>query len=252
MFLVYDNIINKQIYSPFRTLQNTGEHNPYVSRLRPTWQEFMLLPTWSGEGNDSAPEPVYRRFLDALGIIFNHLTHLRSSAMEQASTWGLDCFRLATMSKHLLDKINRFYMAESNRDVLHMMSGFREENDAYFVPRTHVEIPFLANNEYVSHIFPNYQKWLSEFKSPQGDKNRLAAGNFLYKVLPYLARVVIQDAPYHIKKYPDSEFSRFFVQNVMLKHPEYHEYCSTAIGQAAEIAAARNHQETANLNSAAQ
>jgi hypothetical protein len=212
----------------------------------------MLLPSWSGVNNTSAPDTVYRRVLKQVGVEFNHLTHLRSSGLEQASTWGLDCFRLATMSKHLLDKINRFYMAESNRDVLSMMSGFVEEGDTYVVPRSQVEIPYLLNNEYVSHIFPRYLTWVAESESQNGDKNRLAAKNFLFSVLPCLARVVIQDAPYHLVKYPSSEFSQFFRAQVYLKHPAYAEYCRSAIEKADEFASARRDSETRDLNSASQ
>jgi hypothetical protein len=212
----------------------------------------MLLPSWSGVSNSSAPDTVYRRVLKEVGVEFNHLTHLRSSGLEQASTWGLDCFRLATMSKHLLDKMNRFYMSESNRDVLSMMSGFVEEGDNYLVPRSHVEIPFLANDEYVSHIFPSYLRWVAESQSRHGDKNRLAAKNFLFGVLPCLARIVIQDAPYHLKKYPSSEFSQFFRTHLTLKYPAYAEYCFDAIKKAGEFAEARRNEETRDLNGATQ
>jgi hypothetical protein len=229
------------------------EHNPLCTRNRPNWQELMLLHSWSGETNISAPDTVYRRVLKSVGVEFNHLTHLRSSGLEQASTWGLDCFRLATMSKHLLDKINRFYMAESNREVLTMMSGFVEEGDtSYVVPRTQVEIPYLLNDEYVSHIFPNYCTWVAESQSRNGDKNKLAAKNFLFGVLPCLARIVIQDAPYHLEKYPSSEFSRFFRAQVYVKYPAYAEYCRSAIKKADEFATARRERATKDLNSAAQ
>jgi hypothetical protein len=212
----------------------------------------MLLGSWSWENNRSQTDRVYHRILDLVGIAFNHLTHLRSAGLEQASTWGLDCFRLATMSKHLVDKINRFYMAESNREVLSMMAGFIQEFESYFVPRTHVEIPFKENNVYVGHIFPRYDAWVEEFESRNGDKNKIAAGNFLYKTLPLLARVVIQDAPYHLKKYPDSEFSQFFKGQVVIKYPEYGEYCSTAIAKAEELANSRNANQTRDLNAATQ
>ena len=194
------------MYLPF--LQNNN--NTFTpERIRPNWQERMLLPTWCYEGNDSAPDTVYRKVLRFCNIDFNHLTHLRSSAIEQASTWGLDVFRIATMSKHMVDKINRFYMSESNRDVLSMMSGFREEGARYYVPRTLIQVPFSHNKEYVTHIFPGYKRWLQELNSKEGDKD-LSAKNFLHKVLPLLARVVIQDAPYHLHKYPNSPFSKFF------------------------------------------
>jgi hypothetical protein len=68
---------------------NDPVDNPYISRFRPTWQEYMLLESWSGEKNKSHPDTVYRRVLNAVGVIFNHLTHLLSCGIEQASTWGL-------------------------------------------------------------------------------------------------------------------------------------------------------------------
>jgi hypothetical protein len=232
--------------------QNTNTTTKRTTCSRPTWQEYMLLPGWGKASNTSSPDKVYRRVLKAVGVFWNHLTHLRSSGIEQASTWGLDCFRLATMSKHLLDKINRFYMSESNREVLLMMAGFIEEGISYFVPRTHVEIPNLEDNKYVSHIFPRYEIWLEEARSPLGDKNKKAASNFLLKTLPLLARVVIQDAPYHLKNYPESAFSKFFTAQVCNKYPEYAEYCSTAIEKAKEIERARNTNQTRDLNVAAQ
>ena len=211
----------------------------------------MLLPSWSGDNNSSAPDTVYRRVLERYGIEFNHVTHLRSSSIEQASTWGLDCFRLAIQSKHMVDKLHKFYMAESNRDVLSMMAGFLE-NETYFVPRLYVKIPFEHDKVYVTHIFPRYLHWVEEANSRRGDKNKLAAKNFLEKTLPYLAKVVIQDAPYHLEYYPNSEFSQFFRAQVVAKYPEYAEYCRSAIFKAEELAQARNEQQTRNLDRAAQ
>ena len=237
----------------FFTQDNTvPSRTTYRRRIRPTWQTYMLLPGWRGKKNDTAADVVHHRILDFLKVWFNHLTHLRSSGLEQGSAWGFDVFRLATMSKHLVDKINRFYMAESNRDVLTMMSGFVQQGDSYFVPRTHIEIPFLEDNEFVTHIFPRYSTWVEEFESPRGDKNKIATRNFLYKILPCLACVIIQDAPYHLQKFPNSEFSRAFKGQVIIKHPEYAEYCRTAIQKAEEFAEARNSAATRDLNPATQ
>jgi hypothetical protein len=145
-------------------------------------------------------------------------------------------------------------MSESCREVLLMMSGFIQEGASYFVPRTQVEIPaeYLPDNEYVTHIFPRYRVWCEEARSPSGDKNKIATKNFLEKTLPYLARVVIQDAPYHLKHYPNSKFSKFFRAQVIHDHPAYAEYCSSTIGRAEEIARARNRNLTRDLNVAAQ
>ena len=110
----------------------------------------------------------------------------------------------------------------------------------------------MENNNYVRHIFPRYDVWLAQAQSKQGDKNTKASMNFLLKTLPLLARVVIQDAPYHLKYYPESAFSKFFTAHVLNKHPEYAEYCNTAIEKAREITSARNHNQTQGLPVAAQ
>lgn len=143
-------------------------------------------------------------------------------------------------------------MSESNREVLSMQSGFVQEGEKYFVPRTHVPIPFEENDVYVTHVFPNYLTWVREFQSPQGDKDKKSATSFLYKILPNLARVLIQDAPYHLKKYPNSAFSKFFRAHMCCKYPEYAEFCGEAISKAGAIAEARNTQETRDLNPATQ
>lgn len=211
----------------------------------------MILPSWSGDTNTSSPDTVYRRILLLFGIEFNHVTHLRSSSIEQASAWGLDCFRLAAQTKHMLDILHKHYMSESNRDVLAMMAGFLQ-NQEYFVPRSLIKIPFEENNVYVTHIFPHYNRWVQEANSRRGDKNEKAAKNFLEVTIPFLAKVVIQDAPYHLARYPTSELSRFFVAQVVQKYPEYAEYCRTAMKQADDLAKARRTAHTQDLNRAAQ
>jgi hypothetical protein len=64
---------------------------------------------------------------------------------------------------------------------------------------------------------PNYKKKLKESDrrippqqaGPNGDEHE-SAGNFLNKTLPFLARVLLQDAPRWMKAYPNSVLSRSF------------------------------------------
>ena len=60
------------------------------------------------------------------------------------------------------------------------------------------------------------------------------------------------DAPYHLKKYPNSAFSKFFRAHMCCKYPEYAEFCGEAISKAGAIAEARNTEETRDLNPATQ
>lgn len=222
---------------------------PTLPRSRPTWQRYMLLKEWSGENNRNAINDVYRRVLQRSGARFNHLTHMRSAGMEFASAEGLDASIIATMSKHILDKIHGHYMTELCRVVLIVMAGF-EKDDKYFVPRTEVQIPFEHNNEYVTHVFPNYRIWIEELQSGNGDRHKKAAENFLYKLLPYLARVVIQDAPYWLRYYPTHHWSEFLRTNFLCR-PEYKDFCDQAINKASDIATSRQVNGIENLNEAA-
>lgn len=206
----------------FHTLPNQKYSRP--------WFEFTLLNSWAQshrERNNSQTSTVdtaYRKVLkDKFGFDTNHLTHLRSSAIEQASSYGLDCMRISTQSKHIQDKINRFYMSQSNPEVLKMMSGFRTEEDGeYFVPRTHLIIPNEDNNKYVEHIFPQYKTWVDDYKSSNVPSE--ASKNFLHRVIPYLARTLIQDAPFLIKRYPSSTFAQYYRHWVLRNHPEYQKF----------------------------
>ena len=64
--------------------------------------------------------------------------------------------------------------------------------------------------------------------------------------------MLIQDAPYHLRDFPDSSFSKNFRARAISKHPEYAVFCDEAIAIASTIASNKDATATRDLNGATQ
>ena len=176
-----------------------------------------------------------------------HVVHLRSAGIERAATLGLSDRRVMSMSKHTTDQYGRAYGTQLDPRVMLAMSG-HIRGEPWFVPRAEVELP-TAERDYIRHVFPQYERWVAEFRGPNGCVDKIAPVNFLNKLIPFAARVVIQDAPYWIRYFPNHQYSRFFINNM----PDaYRFWClNIAIPGASALGNDRNQQEIRNLNEAA-
>jgi hypothetical protein len=217
--------------------------------VRPGWQKQPVLPNWrpteTGRTNCSV---CYKKIVETdCGIQWNKVTHLRSAAMEQTSAQGLPADQIATMSKHRGERLFDAYLTELFPEVMLVMSGHKP-GDTWFVPRTEVEVLPFSLDVCIRKLFRHYDIWCSDLESAQGDK-QTSARNFLYTLIPYLTRVVFQDAPYWFKYYPNSEWSRF-LSNLLPVHVMT-EWCNGAIQQAKEINDSRSINEVETLNNAA-
>lgn len=66
-----------------------------------------------------------------------------------------------------------------------------------------------------SLLFPNIHRWRSELASIAGDKVQAKSANhFLYKVLPFLSEVCIQDGIYWIKEFPQNTAVMLLLQRL--------------------------------------
>ena len=86
------------------------------------------------------------------------------------------------------------------------MAGFKIK-DEYFVPRSHLELPYDIN-WYMVRFLPRIQIWRHQAASRDGDKSECCK-NFLNGLLPYLVRVLIQDSIYFVNDFPNHEIARF-------------------------------------------
>ena len=125
------------------------------------------------------------------------------------------------------------------------MAGF-DINDPYYVLWMHLELPKPL--EVLQDIlFPSLQRWKAEQSGIVGDPT-CAAQNFLYQVVPYMTKVIVQDGIYFIKDFPDHPVSNLLKNKI-------DSYETWAASACAEVQARENSVEMENirdLNEAAQ
>jgi hypothetical protein len=214
-----------------------------VHNQRPMWQKFPLIKDWNSR---SAAYQTFKSVLQSLNISWAKVTHMRTAGIENASARGeLTADETATMSKHSTERIFEAYLTELFPPVMRVMAGF-QKNDTYFVPRVEVAPPFTAE-EMSNLVFPQISKWRQQHSSEEGDPSE-AARNFLYEVLPMLARVVMQDGPYWIRDYPNHELTRLLVSRMDAGY--YRWAKQTAIPEANQIADLRDIGDMERLNDA--
>jgi hypothetical protein len=218
-------------------------------KVRPGWQKEPILPNWrpTEAGRVSCSESYKKIVEKECGIKWNKITHLRSAAMEQCSAAGLTADQIATMSKHRGERLFDAYLTELFPEVMLVMSGHRP-GDTWFVPRTEVEeLPYTLD-VCIRKLFLHYDVWLDQMRSARGDKH-LSAKNFLLDLIPYLTRVVFQDAPYWLKYYPKCTWSKC-LSNLLPVHST-RVWCAEAIVKAQQISDMRAINEVDQLNTAA-
>jgi hypothetical protein len=122
----------------------------------------------------------------------------------------LNAKEIVTLSKHKTERIFEAYLTELYPPVLGVMGGFCVAGDPYVVPRT--EDPLSLKDEAATRaVFPKIELWRAQQAGANGNKHE-AARNFLHATLPFLARVLLQDAPWWMASYPNSMFARRLFQ----------------------------------------
>jgi hypothetical protein len=93
------------------------------------------------------------------------------------------------------------------------MAGFCVAGNPYVVPRTEDPLP-LTDKTATRAVFPKVELWRAQRAGPNGDKHE-AARNFLHGTLPFLAWVLLQDAPRWLASYLNSIFAQLFQSKMM-------------------------------------
>lgn len=217
----------------FSRLQHDTElcFNEKEENGRPTWFKKLLSNDW---GNSRNASTAYKRVLNTVGISWGRVVHLRVHGIEYGSTEGLGDEDVASISKHNEDgKLGKVYMTELRPHAMKVMAGCGKD-EPYFVARTLLQLPW--NDEECCHfIFPQIDTWREQAASVNGD-NSEAARNFLFEVLPFLARVAVQDGVYFLRDYPNHEIS-MRLKNAM--PADYERWAKSARDEVTEIE--RNH-----------
>jgi hypothetical protein len=209
-------------------LHNHIELHFYRARgnARPRWQECRLIVGWEmGKHGEKSHSSAYEALYKKCNVSWAKVTHLRKLGMEHASTQGMTEEELGTLSKHITRKIAR-YETELYPPILKIMAGFKKEQD-YFVPRTMLDLPAgLTDEALVSLFWPRIHHWReSQADTLLGDNPdpKCAAHNFLWEVLPFLARVIFQDGIFWIQEFPNHEASRLLLHVLPDWYPSWAE-----------------------------
>ncbi len=214
----------------------------YVDKLGGSkWRNMNLISGWKDRRSHAA---AYESVLRAANVSWSKVTHMRKAGMEQSSAFGnLSTDEQATMSKHKTEKVYR-YVTELYAPVMKVMAGFGR-TDVYSVPRAEITIPYERPELLV---FPHIHVWRAQMESPMGDKCE-AARNFLDKMLPWLAEVVIQDGVYWIDRYPEHFISVLLRQAMPANYEAWAKEQRNRIDQEVTL---RADSYVASLNGAAQ
>ena len=109
------------------------------------------------------------------------------------------------MSKHRHGKIEKSYLTELFPPVMRLMANMEKNEDTDF-PRTLLDLPWTTEALFTI-IFTKRITWLAQWSCENDGKSK-AADNFLNKILPFLAKVVVQDGIYYIRDFPEHQYSR--------------------------------------------
>jgi hypothetical protein len=178
---------------------NFSHENPLE---RAEWWDTELVDIQTYSQQSSAAKEVYKK----TGVNSCKLTHHRTLAVQHAGSEGLAPFQIATMTKHMLDKLHSSYMCEVDKEVCKVMAGFTKE-EPYFVPRMHLELP-KTGEEYLTLLLPQMAGWRLEAASRTGDKST-CCHQFLNEVLPFFMEVLMQDSVYFVRDFPTHEVSQW-------------------------------------------
>jgi hypothetical protein len=187
-------------------LRNNSTINFYhvEKSKRAPWWDTPLVAFTKRDEESSAIKQVYKK----TGVSSCKVTHHRTHAIQLAGSEGLAPYQVATISKHITEKLTSAYMPEIDKQACKVMADFGKD-EPYIVDYARVVLP-REISYYVNLLLPRYPVWLREQKSRTGDKSTLAV-QFLNEVLPYLVEVLLQGAIYFTKDFPDHPMSQYII-----------------------------------------
>jgi hypothetical protein len=146
------------------------------------------------------------------------VTHLRKCAITLCTAQGLTEDQVSTMSKHRDNNFQKSYRSEISAPVATTLQGFNPNVpwDTYFCPRAHVKLPEKLQNRdnfliLMKWLWKPYEQLQNELKEPHKcQKREKSATHFLHTVIPWLTKVLLQDAPFWMDAFPRNPAVQYF------------------------------------------
>ena len=189
----------------------------------------------------------YKKELLEKNVIRAKVTGVRSDGMSNALNYGTPKHNINMLSGHVSNKdvSEKHYYVPVNKAVCHSCSGFSyNPREEYFIPRCIVVHNLLNRYKsstgidyltfWTNQLFPMISQFRSIIQSPPPER-RLYSGSsvssFVNEILPYYARVMIEDGVMWTKLYPQHIFSQLLCQ----KLPFYKDFVEMAYPQIQEL-----------------
>lgn len=154
------------------------------------------------------------------------VTHLRKCAITLCTAQGLSEDQVSTMSKHRDNNFQKSYRSEISAPVATTLQGFNPNVpwDTYFCPRAHVKLPEKLQNRdnfltLMKWLWTPYERLENELNEPEKCSKRLkSAKHFIMEVIPWLTKVLLQDAPFWMNAFPRNPAVQYF--KMQMSKPE--------------------------------
>ena len=173
----------------------------------PNWYNYYLID-W--RDYDSMAN-TFKEFFQKADIEYTKLTHTRKLGIIRAHQLGADRENIILLSKHTTHKVDTSYLPELPYKAMLACSGFdvfrREE---YYIPRSCIQVP----PHWIQKIFPHSVSWKEQVNDIWGFDKGSAAKNFVYKLLPFFATIIIQDGIYFTSMYPNHPYSKILLDRL--------------------------------------
>jgi hypothetical protein len=102
----------------------------------------------------------------------------------------------------MLEKIHSAYQSECDKETLKVMGG-QGRDKSRLVECEYLDTADYAFTvmEYTSFLLPNYDTWIRQSQSANGDKSSCCR-KFLFDIIPYLVEVLLQDGIFLLWIFP--------------------------------------------------
>ncbi|GFH46819.1 predicted protein [Chaetoceros tenuissimus] len=152
-------------------------------------------------------------------------THFKKAGIEYATSNGLTINETDALAGTKNNTSDMRYRSQLPLALMRLLAGANQERKYGNGPRR-ANFPAPAGLQWsdpviVETVFSEHRRWKNEQQSPEGDKGP-AIKTLLDDVLPFWAKIILQDGVYWLKHHPRNEVV-FFLRSLTFKNPNTQE-----------------------------
>ena len=216
-----------------KTLDDRGNemsfYNANISKKK--WWGFMTF--LYNVRDPSTASKHFKTLIKKCNVNTDKILHQKGSGLyELTKHANILLYAINIVSRHEIDKPYYAYVNWFQPTIFRILSGHFQNSPA-LIYQSIVQLPFLIDesesNPIVNAMFTVRKKYFTELNSNMGCPCECSS-HFVYKVLPYVTKVILEDGCFWLLKYPDHWISNRirncldFIGNIDLKN-KYMDWC---------------------------